>query len=365
MKKIWLIICIGTLIISCNHSNDNFTKIAVILPLTGESAELGTPILESMKLAEITANKYLTSIKATPIKLMIEDGKSTANGVIAAFNKMRHKDPAAFIIFGDVPCNNLASSVSKYHYPVIALGAAAANIPSLSQNYFRMWTASNVSGKRLAEYAKKELNKSNGAILYMNNNYGNEFQLAIANNFTNEGGTIVKSETYGDSGLDIKMQVQKIINSKPDVIFIIGFGTNYLATINYLKTMSYSGPILTDETITIPEYHYAVKEVLPQIYFSGTSFSPYDTNSDCYNTFVKPMMDNLNVIPNSHSVFGFASIGILVDAIERCGNSPESIHAGLSTLRNYNSIVGVLSYSKERELEIPVIIRKMNDDGSY
>lgn len=366
MKNGFLLTIYLLMILFCGcKSNEEEVRIGVILPLTGVSAELGVPMLEAMQIAEHNINDSIIKSGGKKMKLLVEDGKSTANGAIAAFQKLRYENPSAFIIFGDIPCSNLAASVSKYDYPVIALAAAAENIPTLSDRYFRAWTTTSSASSELVIFAKKNLGKNNCAILSVDNNYGNEFAQSLKQKIIDIGGRVLISETYDLSTQNIKMQIQKVIAKKPEVIFVIGFGNGYLAAFNQLRSMSYNGPLLTDETITIPEYYKAVANALDSTYFSSTMFDPIDTKANSYKKFVLPFKEKLGVNPNAHSVFGYASVSILADAIRRYGTEPKEVEKGLVELRNFESIIGKLTYLPNRELNIPIVIRQIHPDGTF
>lgn len=363
MKKILFILLAVCVLVGCqNRKDDGVVEVGVILPLTGVSAELGQPICEAMKLAEKSFND---TSKFYSLKLVFEDGKSTANGSIFAFNKLQMLNPSSYIIFGDIPCSSLAESIAKYEVPVVTLAAAASNILLLNDNYYRAWTTSDLSGKKLSEYAISNLGAHSGVTLCMDNNYGNEFSQVITKYFTNQGGRILLNEKFDANANNNKHSIHKILSTNPDVIFVIGFGTGYISAIKQLRTLGYKGPILTDETITIVEYAHSLNEALDNVYFSSINFSPYDQTQQYFEDFVKPFYEKTGMLPNIHSVFGYLSVGIVADAISRCGNSTLNVRVGLQTMKNFNSIVGTLQYLPNRELELPIIVRKINIDGTY
>ena len=363
MKKILVVVLAAVLLCGCqNKKDENIVKIGVILPLTGVSAELGQPICEAMKLAEKSIND---TSKFYSVKLLFEDGKSTANGSIFAFNKLQMSNPSSYIIFGDVPCSSLAESIARYDVPVITLAAAASNILSLNDNYFRAWTTSDISGMKMAQYAKCNLNAQQGAMLCMDNNYGQEFSQVISKYFTDQGGIILLNEKFDTNATNIQNSIYKILKTNPDVVFIIGFGTGYISAIKQLRTLGYEGAIITDETITILEYAQGLNGALANVYFSSINFSPYDRTQQYFINFVEPFYTKTGIFPNTHSVFGYISVGIVADAISRCGNSTDKVKLGLQTMTDFNSIIGKLQYLPNRELDLPIIVRKLNIDGTY
>lgn len=363
MRKISVVLLSVIMLCGCqSKKDDNIVEIGVILPLTGVSAELGHPICEAMKLAEKSIND---TSKFYSIKLLFEDGKSTATGSIFAFNKLQMSNPSSYIIFGDVPCSSLAESIARYDVPVITLAAAASNILSLNENYYRAWTTSDISGRKLAQYAKCDLNAQRGVTLCMDNNYGHEFSQVISKYFTDQGGIILLKEKFNTNATNMQNSIHKILKTNPDVVFIIGFGTGYIAAIKQLRTLGYEGAILTDETITILEYAQSLNGALANVYFSSINFSPYDRTQQYFVNFVEPFYKKTGMFPNTHSVFGYISVGIVADAITRCGNTADNVKLGLQTMTDFNSIIGRLQYLPDRELDLPVIVRKLNIDGTY
>lgn len=348
--------------VSCVNSSRGFVDIGVILPLTGESAELGKPIQEAMQLAVSNVNDTATSHK---IRLLFEDGKSTASGSMFAFNKLKHSNPSCYVIFGDVPCSSLAGSLAHYNIPVITLGAAAGNILTLNENYFRAWTTSAVSCKKMVDYAICDLGTSRGALFCMNNNYGKEFSRELSSTYRAEGGNILIEEYFSEDVSLVNNSAYKIINKNPDVVFIIGFGSGYISAIKQLRTLGYNGPIVTDDTITISDYNTSLLTYLDNIYFSSINFSPYDENSKNYEFFVLPFIEKMNQLPNVHSVFGYMTVEVIADAVHRAGTSATDIEEGLKNMKGFHSIIGELTYLPNRELDIPVIVKQIGPGGIY
>ena len=172
-------------------------------------------------------------------------------------------------------------------------------------------------------------------------------------------------EYFSDDVNLINSSAYKIINQKPDVVFIIGFGNGYTSAIKQLRVLGYNGPIMTDDTITISDYNSNLSPYLNNIYFSSIDFSPYDKNSSNYETFVLPFTEKMNQLPNVHSVFGYITVEVIADAIQRCGTSATDIQNGLKDMKGFHSIIGELTYLSNRELDLPVIVRQIGIGGTY
>ncbi len=335
--------------------------IGAILPMTGVSSDLGTTILTAMKIAEVNVNKK-SDVK---IKLLIEDGKSSAQGTIAAYQKLLIDRPSAFVVFGDIPCYNLAPLAQKNKIPVITYGAAAGNIVSLSDYYYRGWTPMSATAKKMAQFAIKRLNKIDGAIIYMNNNLGNESNNAITDEYTKNGGRIHARETFNVTSKDVRAQIQKVLSKKPHIIFVIGFGQGYITVLNQLQEAGYKGSIITDETVTIPEYLKSIRNSATGVYFCCTQFDPSTAAKEYSESFILPYKKQMGVEPNVFAAFGYLCIDLLAKAQAQAGTQPKNIDLGLKNIHNYMSIMGEVSYDTIGEIRLPLSIKQIQQNYKF
>lgn len=340
---------------------DDVVRIGVILPLTGVSSDLGKPILEAMKIAEKTVQER----DGRKLLLDVEDGKSTAGGTIAAYQKLMMRKPSAFVVFGDVPCNNLAPLASKNNQPVIALAAAAADIPKLCPHYYRLWVTADVSSRHISKFLANDGKVKNVAVLYSDNSYGVDFLNCLRNAVVGEKLKLSLAEAFDVSSQNVRPQIQKLLSNSPDAIVVLGFGTGYLAAFNQLLEAKYQGKIVTDETITIPAYFNGVVEQGKGVLFSATGFNPYDHDSNAYNDFIKPFEETIGTVPNAHSVFGYVAVRLLSEAIQRVEGDYTRIEEGLQKMQNVNSIIGNISYTRDREVEVPIFMKQMIGGGRF
>ena len=66
---------------------------------------------------------------------------------------------------------------------------------------------------------------------------------------------------------------------------------------------------------------------------------------------------------NAFAAFSYESIRILAGLIAKHGKSPNNILAGVSAIRDYSSIAGKFSYGRNRELETPILVKKLTKDS--
>ena len=366
MKNKKLLIALGVIVVLAIvgigiHKNrqqtadDNVIRIGAILPLTGVSSDLAEPMMCAMKIAEEQINSLRPL--GQKIAILYEDGKSTSAATISAYQKLIREGVAACVVFGDVQCYNLASTVNAQPCPTIALSAAADNIPSLSTHYFRAWTTTRDSCSRLAEFAHSDLTASKLAILAINNNFGDEAEKTVRE-YAKINGIDISSDTFEIGAQDVRAQISKLLTNRPDAIFVFGFGPGYITVFNQLKEAGYNGAVLTDEVITIPGYADNIADNAKGVYFCSTAFNPEDKESQYYMQFVRPFEARFHGIPNAHSAFAFFSIDVLGRAIDLSGKKGISIEDALFDMGEFSSVIGEVQFDKSGELITKIYIRK-------
>lgn len=343
----------------CDASK-NVVRVGVILPLTGASSDLGVPILNAMKLAQ---QQLLQEFGGEHrIELDVEDGHSTATGTIAAYQKLLLRSQSALIVFGDVPCSTLAPLAQKGNLPVVALGAAASDITTLCDKYFRMWVTSDSSSAVLSNFLKSQ-HKSRIAIIRSRNSYGEDFSESLEKKLSAMNLRPIVIETYDVLDQDVKPQIQKICMANPDAVVVLGFGNGYLASFNQLREYGYSGVVVTDDAITIPAYYAGVVDQAKGIFYSSTDFDAGDQYGRCYAEFTKPFFDKHNMLPNAHSMFGYLAVKTLAKAFNNVAWDKDRLMQGLAAIHQFDTMIGSISYDKSRELTLPIKVKRMIGNG--
>lgn len=336
-------------------TDENVIRIGAILPMTGVSSDLAKPMMCAMEIAEEQINSIRPA--GQKIAILYEDGKSTSGATISAYQKLIREGIAACVVFGDVQCYNLASTVNAQPCPTIALSAAAENIPSLSTHYFRAWTTTRDSCYRLADFAHSDLMASKFAILAINNNFGDEAEKTVRE-YAKTNGLGISSETFEIGAQDVRAQISKLLTNHPDAFFVFGFGPGYITVFNQLKEAGYTGAVLTDEVITIPGYADNITDNAKGVYFCSTAFNPEDKESPYYTQFVRPFEARFSSTPNAHSAFAYFSIDVLGRAIDLSGKNRISIEDALFGMGEFSSVIGEAQFDKSGELITKIYIRK-------
>lgn len=189
-------------------------KIGWMGPLTGDAASYGESIKQGVELAH-------RQIKAN-VELIFEDSKCEGKDAVTAVNKLINTDQVEAII-GEV-CSGATLAAAPVAAPQqVVMISAASTSPKLSEAgeyFFRTVPSDALQGEFGAQLVyNKDFRRL--AILYSNEEYGLGFNNVLKEKFTALGGSVVTSEPFERTAVDLRTHLAKIKNTKPDAIYII------------------------------------------------------------------------------------------------------------------------------------------------
>lgn len=128
-------------------------KIGVILPLSGDSASLGTALSHAVTLAVAELNAR-NGIAGRPVRAIFEDGKCTNDGAVAAAKKLIENDGVKYIVGGGCSNETLGAAplVEKNKVVLISPSATAPEITAAGAYVFRLAVSDAQIKKGFAPY---------------------------------------------------------------------------------------------------------------------------------------------------------------------------------------------------------------------
>lgn len=335
-------------------------RIATVLPLTGEFAKEGEL---ARKVFAFSAEEYNLTAEEK-IKLVNFDGKYAPKDTLMAYSAAMAQNPDAIIVYGDVPCNCLAKSISAGQSPVIAI-AADNDIPYKSDKIFRGWVSTRLENRALAGFITRDLGAKNVAILYLRNNFGE----VARNNFKEElllrQGKIVAEESFDSNDQNMRAQIAKIVSRNPQVVYVIGFGLSFSSAINQIYETGYTGKLCSNTIVAVPSVNEHIMKRGEGIYFIDTLFDSED-KTEPVNSFVKRFKDTVGEKPTSFGVFEFEIVRILAEAANRSPKTDRGrIVEGLRKINNMQTLMGNFSYDGNGEVTLTLQPKRMKADGTY
>ena len=334
------------------EQNKDAIKIGVVVPLSGFDENLTNRIVTTLKVA----TEELTKDKPYKIQYLFEDGKYTVKDSISAFNKLKASNPKAFIVFGDLPAFGLRPLINETKIPTIALALGDSKLPAESPYMFRVSTSTTELAKKIAEFTVNTLNKKEIAILKSKNNYGDDFSNEFQKYYSALGGKVLIEESYDILDMDVRPQALKILDKKPEVIAMFGFGPGYTAAFNQLAEQGYKGDFITDHTVTDESVWKNVHNKAAGTYLAIGDYRVNEMNPN----YLEQYKAKIGADPDVFAILSYVSVDVLMKALE----NKTDLNQGFYDIQNFKTVMGELNYDKDGEPHPPMVIKQMQPDGT-
>jgi ABC-type branched-subunit amino acid transport system substrate-binding protein len=342
--------------------------IGCILPLTGRDAATGNRALDAI----ILASGLFDPIVKTPVRLIIEDSRSEPEGAAAAVTKLV-RDAGVLCIIGPLGADEslaAAREAQRFKVPMITL-TDQEEITKIGNYVFRFCMTGRFEVASLVNYAMQELGMKRFAVLYPNDNYGNEMETLFREEVLRRKGAIARATPYDTDETDFADEIKTITNI---VDASAGGG----------KGEGQRGGDRVDaglDALFIPDVPVRLKMIIPQLAFHnvrdvrllGTSawnnpdvlraggeflegavfvdaFSPNSFYPDV-NDFTDVYYANYSREPGTLEALAYDATAMVVKIVEEDGGikTRDRMRENIGNVSDYRGVTGKTSFSEGRD----------------
>jgi branched-chain amino acid transport system substrate-binding protein len=361
MKKV-LILLLGAVIVGVSFllviskkdvTTERKIKIGAVLPLTGGGL---SPYGQSAQ------NAILLAIEKSGVKdkveLVVEDDKGCqAKEAATAAQKLIDVDHVVAIVGPMCTSPALAIAPIAEAKKIVVLTSASGKTVTQSGDFiFRTYMSDATKNIALATYVyAKGYRKA--AFIHDASQVGSVSQRDdTKEEFIRLGGTVVADESFVAKDKDLRTQLQKIKNSKPDIIFIGGLPDELVLILKQVQELHITSPVASTEASIDPSL----------LRLAGTAgeglLIPADvspTNMEV-STFVANYKAKYSAEPKLFSAETYDATLLAIRAAMASDGSGESIKANLEKLgQKYIGASGEISFDKNGDVKKPVIIKQV------
>ncbi len=175
-------------------------RVGVILPLTGKQRIYGESTLHGI---ECAVGVFSPCDRIIDAELIVKDDQSDPNLAVAAVDELVKKDNVS-VILGPLSSSSIepaARRAQELGVPLISLSQLEGTT-QIGDAIFSVALTSNSQAEKIIEWAVKNKQAKNFAILYPMNAYGQKFKAAFAEAVASNRGKIIKAEGYGEATAD-------------------------------------------------------------------------------------------------------------------------------------------------------------------
>lgn len=203
-------------------------RIGVLASLTGALEEYGKQTSRGFELGIDYATGGKKEVNGRPIEIIVEDTETKAEVAVKKATKLLEDDKVDFIVGSSSSADTLAvvPLVEEHQKIMIVEPAAADSITGANWNKYVFRTARNSSQDAIAGALAIAKNGTKIATLAPDYAFGRDGVAAFKEAALKQGAQIVLEEYPDQKATDFTPNLQKIIQAKPDYLFVIWAGAN-------------------------------------------------------------------------------------------------------------------------------------------
>lgn len=306
--------------VSCG-SRSNEIKLGGVGPLTGEAATFGSSTKEGLDMAVEEWNAK-GGVLGKKIKLVFADDKGDVAEGATVYTKLIQQDNVVAIIGTVMSKVTLAGApiAQQAKIPMISHASTNEKITLVGDYIFRACFIDSFQGTVGAKFAFNDLKARSAAAFF---DIGNDYCKGLSENFkaTFEklGGKIVAYECHATGTTDFKAQLTKIIQAKPDVVYVSDYYNDVALIAKQARELGFNGPLIGGDGWDSPELIKIGGSAIENSFFTN-HYSPDDTRP-VVQEFVKNFRAKYGSTPDAMATLAYDATYIMLNAIKVAGKT--------------------------------------------
>jgi branched-chain amino acid transport system substrate-binding protein len=326
-------------------------RIGIILPMTGSTADYGTDFNRGVQLAEEEINEA-GGIGGRPIKLVLGDSKNSAKDGVAEFKRLVEVDKLPAIISTMtgviVPQFPISRETST---PMMCVGAITPEIRKAGATVFSNYPLADDEEKEIAEYIVKRLGHKTAAIIYENSAYGKTLSSIFIEEFKKLGGAILAEEVIEKGRRDFRSQITRIGATNPPVTVTYAYYAEGGLIVRQAAELGLKTQFISHGSIQ----NNSFAEIAGPAADGFISGSPsWDPEAPQVEAYLDHYRKKYNKESDLYGPYFYDAVKLYAEAIKRGGYSKEGILKGLKEIKDFQGVVGKMSFDQGNVVLLPL-----------
>ncbi len=351
-KIIWLVLVVVliVLLVIFNNKGDNVEgktfRIGVSQTLTGPAAYYG----ESNKRGVDLAKKEI-DLKYPKINFEVyhEDNQYSPKVAVDNYRKLRFDKNIDAIITQPSPASfAILPLAQKDNVLQVAASTAAKNYTTPDDLSFRTSLGTDKEVEVLIDYVQKKCG-GNINILGMNNEIGMSISESMKNSAVKLNIKVGLYEMFSVDTTDFRSLILKYKeHDNNGCLFFPALASHAVNFLKQSKELDFSPILLSFRTMEDPTIMKAAD--LAEGMIVTSSFDPYSFGKET-KEFVEKYKVEYNMLPDTYAAEGYLATMLIADSLVKCSDDKDCLFKYLSTLKNYPTIVGDVSFDKNGDID--------------
>lgn len=367
MQKLCFLLILSLLLLGVVNCQEQTTpepiRIGLVAPFTGNLDTLGESALNAALLwVEAINNSGGLAVNGTTyqVELLIEDSEGIPEKAIEATRSLIFRQDVVAVVGPMLSRTAIPASVisEEAQIPMLLPNATNPEATVGKSFVYRIAFVDSFQGSLMAIFSHEQLQAQKAAVLFDTaNTYNHDVAHFYQDAFINLGGEIVAFEPYVTGTQDFSQQLAAISAAAPDILFLPNYSYELMLQIDQIRAANIQATLVGSDG-----WSGILPENLPR--FEGAYFSSHyaiDLPNEKAVVFRELFEQTYQKPANESAALTYDAFGLLFQAIQTSGVTPEAIQEGLQQTEQYEGVTGTMLYDQTGDpLRSAVILRIIN-----
>ena len=335
--------------------------IGAVHPLTGRLGMDNPPLGQGFELAVMEINN--SQLSDVNIKLTVEDGQSTVEGALEAFNKLIHQDGVSAILGPATSMQAQAVFPIAQQNQVVAISptSAARSLSAIGDFIFRTALTTDVlipSGVRITQ---EKLGYKKVATIYDEIDlFSTDSDAVVKEALTANGVEILTTETLQTGETDFSEQLTRIKDSNPDAIFISALAPEMIEIMIQAPQLG----IPAEVPFIVPDLTGDEVAAVGDAAEGAITFTSWSSTANTLGNqgFVQNYQAKYGAEPTPWAAQSYAALYILAEVIANAQSTDATaIRDALANIENFDTVLGQFSFNAVGDAVYDLMVLTVQD----
>ncbi len=377
-KKLVASLFAGSMLLASTAFAADTIKIGYNIPMTGDIPKVG----ESSKLSaemlkedingagglEVGGKKYM-------LEFVYEDNEAKAESAVTTALKLIEKDEILAMIGPNSSKQAVpAGQVADDNQTVMVTPWSTNPDTTLDRPWvFRAAFLDPFQGPVAVNFAVKTFNAKTAAVLYdLSNDYSKGLAEIFKQVFEEKLGadTVVAFESHGTKDQDFSAQLTKIINAKPDFIFVPDNYNQVALIVKQAHQLGYKGQFMGSDAWGSAELMTLCGDDCKGLYFSTHYAAAGATGAT--KEFIDRYAAKYGETPDDVAALTWDATRIVLQAIQDTGGlkgklrkDRKAVREAMAAIPSFDGITGSMKFDEQGDPVKCAVVVKISDEGTF
>lgn len=373
-----MVLGLAVVIMSGCSKQEEKIKIGFNIPLTGDIPKVGESSKNAaeMLLADINAQGGLeVGGKKIPLEFIYEDNESKAESAVNAALKLIEQDSVVAIIGPNsskqaVPAGG---TCNDNRTPMVSPWSTNPDTTKNRPWVFRAAFLDPFQGPVAVNFASKQFKATKAAVLFdISNDYSKGLAEIFKNVFDKKfgDGSVVAFESHGTKDQDFSAQLTKIINAKPDFIFLPDNYNQVALIVKQARDLGWKGPFMGSDAWGSAELMKLCGDDCKGQFFS-THYAAAGAKG-ATKEFIDRYEAKYGETPDDVAALTWDATRLVLQAIKDSGSynsnvkdERKAIRNALASIKEFAGITGSMKFDEQGDPIKCAVVVRIDDNGNF